>query len=206
MLLVYPLGLLSITMNDRVTSYKELKFFVRKDMIAEGRDSFFKEFCLSPVFRFIFLLRINEYLMNTNKSFFIRAFPLLWYKRLGVRLGFSVPFNVFGYGLGIVHYGLLIVSPDARVGRNCRIHAGVNIGGSAGLKKKGDHKKYAPSIGDNVYIGPGAKLFGAIKIGDNCVIGANAVVNKSFEANNVTIAGIPAKVISKKGSEGLILI
>ena len=59
----------------------------------------------------------------------------------------------------------------------------------------------APTIGDNCFIGPGAKLFGDIKIGDNVAIGANAVVNKDF-GDNVTIAGVPAKVVSKKGTNG----
>lgn len=53
----------------------------------------------------------------------------------------------------------------------------------------------APVIGNNVWIGPGAKLFGDITIGDNVMIGANSVVTKSFP-DNVRIAGIPAKIIS----------
>ena len=60
-------------------------------------------------------------------------------------------------------------------------------------------------IGDNVYIGPGAKLFGPIQIGDNTVIGANAVVNKSFKEGNCTIVGVPAEIISMNTSENLIL-
>ncbi|WP_260267260.1 serine O-acetyltransferase [Pediococcus parvulus] len=61
-----------------------------------------------------------------------------------------------------------------------------------------------PIIGDNVYIGPGAKLFGKIHIGNNCAIGANAVVNKNVP-DNVTVAGIPAKIINHRGSKGLII-
>ena len=165
---------------------------------------FFKEFTFCPVFRFIVLLRFNEYLLNSKKILLLRVFFIFWYRRLGVRLGFSIPLNVFDYGLGIVHYGLVIVNTDARIGKNCRIHAGVNIGGSAGFKKKEDIKRYAPTIGDNTYIGPGAKLFGPINIGNNCVIGANAVVNKSFEDDNITIGGVPARIISKKGSKGMV--
>ena len=56
----------------------------------------------------------------------------------------------------------------------------------------------APNIGDDCYIGPGAKIYGDIVLGDNIGIGANAVVNKSF-SGNVTIAGMPAKVISENG-------
>ena len=75
----------------------------------------------------------------------------------------------------------------------------MNIGTKAGF---GD---LAPTIGDNCYIGPGAKLFGDIVVGNNVAIGANAVVNKSFRENDITVAGVPAKVISHKGSKGLLI-
>jgi serine O-acetyltransferase len=63
-----------------------------------------------------------------------------------------------------------------------------------------------PRIGDNCYLGPGAKLFGAIVIGDNTVIGANAVVNKSFPNGNVTLGGVPARIISEKSTAGLFVL
>jgi len=59
-------------------------------------------------------------------------------------------------------------------------------------------------IGDNVYIGPGAKIFGAITIGDGVAIGANAVVHHDV-SSGVTVGGVPARVISKKGSQGLVV-
>ena len=52
-----------------------------------------------------------------------------------------------------------------------------------------------PLIGNYVWIGPGAKLFGKIVIADYCTIGANAVVNKNFDIPHSVIAGCPAKVI-----------
>ena len=101
---------------------------------------------------------------------------------------------------------MLIINPRSKIGKNCRIHAGVNIGGAGGFVNKFDPDKiYAPILGDNCYIGPGAKLFGGIIIGANCVIGANSVVNKSFDKNGVTIAGVPAKIVSEKNSEGLLI-
>ena len=56
----------------------------------------------------------------------------------------------------------------------------------------------SPTIGNGVWVAPGARVIGNIKIGNNVVIGANSVVNKSFPSN-VTVAGIPAKIINKKG-------
>ena len=60
-----------------------------------------------------------------------------------------------------------------------------------------------PTVGDNVYIGPGAKMFGKIVIGNNVAIGANAVVTRDVPENAVVV-GIPARVISFEGSKGYI--
>ena len=59
----------------------------------------------------------------------------------------------------------------------------------------------APIIGDNCFIGPGVKMFGNIKIGNNVAIGANSVVNKDVE-DNVTVVGVPAKIVNRKGTQG----
>ena len=92
-----------------------------------------------------------------------------------------------------------MISSYASIGENCRIHAGVNIGTAAGTIGQ------APKIGNNVYIGPGAKIFGPITLADGVVIGANAVVNRDCLEKNATLVGVPAKVINHKGSEGLLI-
>ena len=92
----------------------------------------------------------------------------------------------FGPGLSIAHRGTIVVNSGARVGANCRLHVCVNIGTKAGYGEQ------APVLGDNVYVGPGAKLYGSIVVGNNVAIGANAVVNKSFPQDNVVLAGVPA--------------
>ena len=74
-----------------------------------------------------------------------------------------------------------------------------NIGCGTITANYDGYNKHQTLIGDNCFIGPGAKLFGKINIGDNVAIGANSVVNKNFP-DNVTIAGIPAKIVSKKGT------
>ena len=111
---------------------------------------------------------------------------------LGVKLGFSIPLNVFGSGLCIVHPGTIVVAGGATIGKNCRIHEGVTIGATNGQSK-------AATIGDNVFIASGAKIIGDIQICDDVAIGANAVV-----INNVTepctVGGIPAKKISTNTS------
>ena len=119
--------------------------------------------------------------------------------KLSIKLGFTIPLNVFGPGLSIAHRGTIVVNGNANIGANCRIHTCVNIGTQAGYEGR------APKIGNNVYIGPGAKIFGPIEIADSIAIGANSVVNKSFKEPGITIAGIPAKRISDKNSTELLI-
>jgi serine O-acetyltransferase len=189
-----------------IQSYSDYKDYLMADLRSQEKCLNPKGFFFDPLVRFTFLLRFNEYLLNSKKPIILRFFWLIWFKRLSIKLGFSIPFNVFDKGVAFVHYGLLIINPRSKIGKNCRIHAGVNIGGAGGFLKKFDSEKiYAPILGDNCYIGPGAKLFGGITIGDNCVIGANSVVNKSFNETGCTIAGVPAKIISDKGSKRFVI-
>jgi len=149
-------------------------------------------------FKFYKRLRYTEYFNNCKKKWFHKIPKKLInirYQRLCNKYGWTIPINVFDKGLCIVHVGTIVVSGDAKIGKNCRIHVCTNIGNAPAKGKDG-----APIIGDNVYIGPGAKIFGGITIGNNCVIGANAVVNKSF-GDNCTIAGVPAKKISDNDSK-----
>ena len=183
-----------------IDSYRTMRAYLRADRVSRGgADGRLKIFLFDPVWRFILLMRLLEYLINTRKPALLRLPILFWYRRLSVRLGFSVAPGIFGPGLAIVHYGLLVIDPTTRVGRNCRIHAGVNIGGGAYFVDPAEAHLHSPRIGDNVYIGPGAKLYGPIVIGDNCVIGANAVVTRSFPDAGLTLGGIPAKVIAEGG-------
>ena len=85
----------------------------------------------------------------------------------------------------------------ARIGENCRVHPGVTIGTAAGTEHS------APRIGNNAFIGPNAVILGPVEIGNDVAIGANAVVNRSFPEDGITIAGVPARKISEKGSRGL---
>lgn len=112
------------------------------------------------------------------------------YRRLTVLTGLNIPVHTCAEGLTIYHTGSITINHAARIGRNCCIMNNVNIGANGGSPK-------APMIGNNVYIGPGAVIYGDIIIADGCYIGANAVVNKSFTDPCSIIAGVPAKVIGK---------
>ena len=114
------------------------------------------------------------------------------------RLGFSIQFNCFGPGLSIAHYGLLVVGGNAKIGKNCRIHEGVTIGLTGG-------SDLSAKIGDNVFIGSGAKILGNLTIADGTCIGANAVVIRDILEPNITVGGVPAKKISNNNSDKFLI-
>jgi len=185
-----------------IQSKQELFEYIKADLIALNKYPLsFREklegVFVPKIWKFQIKMRKYEYHLNCDKkNIFNRLLNYirkLSFEQYGVKLGLTIPPNVFGPGLCIGHYGLLVVHGSAQIGSNCRIQAGANIGNYS--KSPEETTGNAPIIGDNVYIGPGAKLFGRIIIGDNVRIGANAVVNRDV-SSNVTVGGIPAKVIS----------
>ena len=180
-----------------IQSKADYKQYVACDLKAHQLASVsFYDYGWRDCLRFQLRLRKIEYLNNVKKgNLFCRVWLIVLEiinHRLATRLGFSIPKNVFGPGLCIVHYGTIVVSPFAKIGAWCRIHPSTSIGEYNG----------APTLGDFVYVGPGAKVFGGITIGNNVAIGANSVVNKSF-GDNVTIAGGPAVILNNKGVKEL---
>ncbi|MGX9416060.1 serine O-acetyltransferase [Vibrio sp. RC27] len=168
-----------------------------KKALELTRNIYF-EWLFNDIWRFQRNLRRTEYWFNCKNGIVnkvIYYMLALRTKKLGTKLGFSIPINVFGKGLSIAHTGTIVVNSNARVGDYCRIHVCVNIGADI------SDGTLAPCLGDNIYIGPGAKIYSNIAIGDNTVIGANSVVNKSFTDGNCTIAGIPAKKIKDVGKD-----
>ncbi len=149
------------------------------------------------IWKFQIILRKAEYYSNAykhKKRFFLcRAWYLFKYHKYSIKLNISIPLNVFGPGLSIAHFGTINVNSNAKIGKNCRIHEGVTIGTTNGSDK-------APIIGDNVFIGTGAKIIGDIFVSDDVAIGANAAVVRSISEKRVTYAGVPAKKISQKNS------
>lgn len=120
-------------------------------------------------------------------------FPLAkWrYRASGYRYGISIPYSTqIGPGLHIAHAGGIVVSHLSVIGRDCTIAQGVTLGWKPGPRGG------APIVGDEVYIGPGAKVIGKVRIGDRAVIGANAVVTSDVPAGAV-VGGIPARVIGQ---------
>ena len=144
------------------------------------------------------LLRKVEYIHNCKTSPSWKpywAYLYLKLQRSSMKLGFTIPLNVFGPGLLIPHWGTIIVTENAKVGANCWLFNDTHIALRTPYSDKG------PKIGDNVMIGAGARILGDIELADRIIVGANAVVTKSFTEPCITIAGIPARKICNRGTE-----
>ncbi len=183
-----------------IKTKEDLKYYLECDKRALGITRKFPKIGKNRdvIWRFEILLRKCEYYKNSGSLInkIIYLFESIKLRKMKLKLGFSIPINVFGPGLSIAHYGTIVVNGNSKVGKNCRIQEGVNLGSTNGNSE-------APQLGDNVFIGTGAKLIGDIKIGNNVCIGANAVVTKSFP-DNITIGGVPAKKISDNNSHRML--
>ena len=105
--------------------------------------------------------------------------------------------SVIGPGLYIPHFGGVIIG-TCTIGSNCTITNGAHVGPH---RKRGTSG--TPILGDRVWLGPGSKVFGAVEIGDDVAVGANAVVTKSVPARAV-VFGVPAQISSFRGSFDLL--
>ena len=139
------------------------------------------------------LLRKTEYHINSGHRLLSKIYRL----RLAmyqIKYGMHIPPNVFGRGLVVMHAGQIHINDRTRAGENCIIHVHTSLA-AAGFNDG------VPSIGSGVVLFMGAIVAGDIHIADNVVIGANSVVTRSVEEENVTVAGNPAKIISHKGRQ-----
>ena len=132
--------------------------------------------------------RINHWLWRRGARLAARTLGEINRILTGVEIH---PGAVLGPGLFIDHATGVVIGETAEVGEDVTIYHGVTLGGSGR-----DTGKRHPTIGDRVIIGAGAKVLGAIKIGDDSRIGANAVVVKEVPSSAVVI-GVPGQVISR---------
>lgn len=102
------------------------------------------------------------------------------------------PAATIGRRLFIDHATGVVIGETAEVGEDCLIFHGVTLGGQS--MNKG---KRHPTLGDRVMVGAGAKVLGAITVGDDAKIGANAVVVKEVPAGRIAL-GVPAKLRNPK--------
>jgi serine O-acetyltransferase len=101
-----------------------------------------------------------------------------------------------GPGLVLYHPTGVVVGPRCRIGARARLMQGVTIGSDAVVV--GDDDAGSPALGDDVLVGPGAVVFGPVRVGDRVRVAPNAVVNSSFPSD-VTVAGAPARIVARHG-------
>ena len=138
----------------------------------------------------ILLHRISHRLWHKNWKFsarFLSAFTR-WLTNIDIHPGATIGKRFF-----IDHGACVVIGETAVVGDDVTMYHGVTLGGTSWNKGRRH-----PSIGNNVLIGAGAKILGAIEIGDNVKVGANSVVMKDVPAC-CTVIGIPGRVVLSKG-------
>lgn len=166
-----------------IKTKEQLLQFIQSDKEANSFKGIKGRFNI--IRKYLVRLRKTEYYYNNNckTALFISKFLLY---RLSIKTGITIGLNVFGRGLYIPHYGLIVVNGRARFGDYCVVQAGVNVSENV---RGGNH----------VYLGAGCKLMIGASIADNTIVGANAVVTNVFTEKNIVIAGVPARKISDKG-------
>lgn len=185
-------------------SFQEYKYLVKADLYRiEGCITLKRllwHLAFGEGFKYNFWMRSARF-CSVRPILKWTCFPLcrLILRHYQFRLGISIPYrSEVGPGFYIGHYGGIFVSSRAVIGKNCNISQGVTLGQGNRGKNKGH-----PVVGDNVYFGPGAKIVGAVKVGNNVAIGANCVVTRDVP-DNAVVVGVPGRVISYGGVAGYV--
>lgn len=162
---------------------------VKEDWIAHQKD------WTLPGFRAVAICRFGQWRMQIQSRAIRIPFSLLYrmlYRRARNVYGIELPYTVkLGRRVVIEHQGGIVIHGYSEIGDECIIRQGVSLG-----NRHLDRPLDAPKLGKRVNVGAGAVLIGAIEVGDDAVIGANAVVTQNVAAGE-TVVGIPAKPINK---------
>ncbi|QTD57867.1 serine O-acetyltransferase [Parasphingorhabdus cellanae] len=162
--------------------------------------SFLRHFLFTPGFKYSTVMRLCGYLKKRRLMRFILYPPLkLLLLRYRYKYGIAIPeYTRIGPGFFINRFGNIMVNGDAIIGANCNITHGSMLG----QMNRGPNQG-SPILGDGVFLAAGCKVIGKITIGHRAAVGANAVVTKPVP-DDAAVGGIPAKILSMKGSEGYI--
>lgn len=175
------------------TSWRHLLVHV---LFSDGGERF------SDGVKYMFYFRLCRYLKTQRPR--VVFWPLYRiakriFTHYKYKFGCSIPlWTSIGRGFYIGHIRDIVINDAAVIGENCNIGQGVTIGQANRGRRKG-----TPVIGRNVYVGPGAKIVGAVRVGDHAAIGANCVVSDDVP-DYAVVVGIPGRVISFDGSAGYV--
>ena len=148
----------------------------------------------NPGLKFMTVFRLTQHYRRKNRMLFY--FFFLWLRNLKYKYGFDISYRTqIGKGFYIGHFGNIVIHGDTVIGTNCNISQGITLGVNNAGKKRG-----VPTIGNNVFVGPGACVFGNITIGNHVTIGANAVVTENV-LDNHTVLSPSTTIINKDLSQ-----
>ena len=165
----------------------DFKIIKERDPAARG----FLEIVLCyPGFQALVLHRISHKLWNYKLPLLPRVLSQLTRNITGIEIH---PGAKIGRGVFIDHGMGVVIGETSEIGDRCLLYQGVTLGGTGK-----DSGKRHPTLQENVVVGAGAKVLGAIKIGSNTRIGAGSVVVKNVEENS-TVVGIPGRVVHQSG-------
>ena len=168
---------------------------IREDYRAHGRD------WTKPGFRAMAVYRFGVWRMGMRPKLVRGPFSIVYrwmFRRVRNRYGIELPYSAkIGRRVIVEHQSGIVVHGNAEIGDDSIIRQGVTLG-----NKTMDRPADAPVLGRGVNVGAGAKILGAVRIGDCAQIGANAVVLSDVPAGMVAV-GVPARVLAgRRGKEG----
>lgn len=164
---------------------EQIKTIKKKDPAIKSTLEVF----LYPSFRAQIYHKISKFFYKNRFYFIARLISEISKRRTGIEIH---PEAQIGKGLFIDHGTGVVIGQTAIIGDNVTMFHGVTLGGTGNEKTKKRH----PTIGNNVFIGSGAKVLGNIIIEDDVKIGANAVILKNVEKGS-TVVGVPGCVVKR---------
>lgn len=185
-------------------TFLEYKYLILSDLYRITRktnlSTLLQMVFFGESYKYIFWMRTCRFLRGKKwLKYNIYPMSLMMLNHYRYKFGIGIPISTeIGSGFYIGHFGGIFVYPKCKIGKNCNMSHGVTLG----FTQRGKNKGY-PTIGDNVYVGPGAIIIGSVKIGNNVAIGANCVVTRDVP-DDAVVVGVPAKIISYEGSFGYV--
>ena len=143
-----------------------------------------------PGFQALVMHRISHTLWNYKIPLLPRVLSQITRLFTGIEIH---PGAQIGRGVFIDHGMGVVIGETSQIGNRCLLYQGVTLGGTGK-----DHGKRHPTLEENVVVGAGAKVLGAITVGTNTRIGAGSVVVRNVEADS-TVVGIPGRVVHQSG-------
>lgn len=178
-----------------IMNKKDLKEFLNMERSQYGISKrWIPYLCITEqqyLWKHNYLLRKTEYHINTGHKVRGLLFKIML-NRFQNNHQLHIPTNIFDKGLRVMHLGPVLVNSKVKAGKGIALHINTSVV-AAGVSNK------APVLDDGVVVGVGAVILGDVYIAKNVAIGANSVVTKSFEEENIALAGAPAKKVSNNG-------